>query len=375
MYLYVPVFPVYVEKSGASLSLVGIVLAAYAIPQVILRIPLGLWSDKLGKRKGLVAAGIIFSSLGALGLGLVDTPWLLFLFRMVTGIGAAAWVVFPLYFNAYYPVKDSGKTMGLINFVQSFAIIAATASGGFIAERAGNKWLFFIAAALGIAAIACLFFTREPPIVREPLSNGPKIFATATRPQLLIISLMGILLNFAMFAGVFGFIPIYAAGFGATKGQLGLITMVNLGFSALGSLTAARIRQKLGYRFTIFWSALLIGAAFFIIPFTHSTGALMAVQAASGLGSGVMMTIFFVLSIDNVPRDRQATTMGVFQAIYAIGMLAGPLVSGFLGNNLSLSSVFYLAAILVLFVALLAFLPVFSNNTKSEVKNYGEKGN
>ena len=140
LYLYVPILPIYIQATGASLNMVGAVLSAYAIPQVLLRIPIGIWSDILGRRKHLVAGGIVFTSLGALGLGLSTTPWLLFLSRMGTGIGASAWVVFPLYFSAYYPANDSGKAIGLINFVRCVALIAATAAGGFIAEAFGFQF-------------------------------------------------------------------------------------------------------------------------------------------------------------------------------------------------------------------------------------------
>src|SRR4030067_1557433 len=101
------------QSTGANLDVVGAVLSAYAIPQVLLRIPIGIWSDRLGKRKPLVGAGIVFTSVGALGLGLAKTPWLLFLARMTTGVGAATWVVFPVYFTAYYPADDSGRAIGL----------------------------------------------------------------------------------------------------------------------------------------------------------------------------------------------------------------------------------------------------------------------
>jgi len=41
MYLYVPVLPVYAESLGASLTVVGIIVASYSIPQLLLRIPWG----------------------------------------------------------------------------------------------------------------------------------------------------------------------------------------------------------------------------------------------------------------------------------------------------------------------------------------------
>ena len=97
LYLYVPIFPVYIQETGVGLETVGVILSAYSIPQILLRIPLGIWSDRMHRRKSLVAGGIVFTSIGALGLALAADPWLLFLSRMVTGIGAAAWVIFPIF--------------------------------------------------------------------------------------------------------------------------------------------------------------------------------------------------------------------------------------------------------------------------------------
>src|SRR4030043_2297532 len=168
--------------------MVGGVLSAYAIPQILLRIPIAIWSVRLGRRKHLVAGGIIFTSLGALGLGLSATPWLLFLSRMVTGIGAAAWVVFPLYFSAYYPANDSGKAIGLNNFIQSVALIAATAGGGFIAEGFSLTKTFFLAALLGVFALLALLSTKEATIRRVLTLSRQSFLSVATRPLLLMVS-------------------------------------------------------------------------------------------------------------------------------------------------------------------------------------------
>ena len=364
LYLYVPIFPVYIQSAGTSLNTVGVILSAYAVPQVLLRIPLGIWSDRLRQRKPLVTGGIIFTSLGALGLGLTTNPWILFLSRITTGIGAAAWVVFPLYFHAYYPANDSGKAIGLINFVRSVALIVATAGSGFIAEGFGLNKPFFLAALLGVPALLALSLTKESPISQVSASSGRSTLSVATRPLLLTVSLMAILLHFAVFTGVFGFIPIYAAEIGASDSQLGLITMINLGFSAFGALVTVWIWERLGYRLTITLSAFLISISLFVIPFITVVPVLMASQISCGLGSGVLMTLFMVLSIHGVPQQHQATAMGVFQAVYAVGMLAGPLTSGFLGSSLGLSTVFYLAASLIILIMILAFLPVFSRRAE-----------
>ena len=172
LYLYVPVLPVYIQSLGAPLNMVGVVLAAYDIPQVLFRIPIGLWSDRLHRRKPLVMAGIVLGALGAFGLGITNDPWLLFLARMVVGLGAAAWVVFTIYFAAYYPEKGSGRAIGLLNFIRGGALIAATAGGGFMAEAFGFRQTIFCAAVLGVLALSAMMFAKERTVAHSKFHSG-----------------------------------------------------------------------------------------------------------------------------------------------------------------------------------------------------------
>ncbi|HEY51288.1 MAG TPA: MFS transporter [Dehalococcoidia bacterium] len=360
LYLYVPIFPVYIQSLGASLSIVGVVVSAYAIPQVLLRIPIGIWSDNLGRRKPLVVAGIIVTSLGALGLGLAANPWQLFLARLTTGIGAATWVVFTIYFTAYYRPESSGRAIGLINFVQGGALVVATAGGGALAQTLGSRQTFLAAAVLAVAGLAALAFTREQPAEPRDVFTWRGFSSVATRPLLLTVSVMGILFQFTVHAGVFGFIPVYAAKIGGSSADLGFITMLTLGSSMIGNLTAVWVWDRLGHRAAILGGALLIGASTLTIPFIQKIPALMAVQVGYGLGRGILTTSLMALSIRDVSPGHRATAMGVYQAIYAVGMLSGPLVSGFLGDRLGLASIFFLAAALSLLIAALAFSPVFA---------------
>ena len=365
LYLYVPILPVHVQSAGTSLYVVGAVVAAYAIPQVLLRIPIGVWADSWGRHKPLVIIGMVVAALGALGLGLSINPWFMFLSRMTTGIGAAAWVVFAIYFTSYYPPEDSGKAIGLINFVQGGALVAATASGGAVADALGSRPTFYIAALLGASALFAMLFSKERLLSKSKTVSWKDFPSIATSPILITVSVMGILLQFSIFAGLFGFVPVYAAQIGASHTELGLITTINLGFSSVGSLIAVWLSDRLGYRATVIWGALLIGGSLFAIPFILQVPALMALQISYGLGRGILMTTLMALSIRGVPHEYRATAMGIFQAVYSIGMLAGPLVSGFLGDNLGLSSVFSLAASVSILVAALAFLPVFSGHRLS----------
>ena len=89
LYVYVPILPVHTESLGASAAMVGTVVSAYAVAQLVLRIPIGIWADSLGRRKPFIVAGLLFAALGALGLGLSPSPWFLFASRAVGGAAVA----------------------------------------------------------------------------------------------------------------------------------------------------------------------------------------------------------------------------------------------------------------------------------------------
>ena len=86
MYFYVPFLPIHTLELGASNTVLGIVIASYAIGQILLRIPVGIASDLLGRRKPFVLLAFIASSVGALGLFFAPSPFVLFLARSLTGV-------------------------------------------------------------------------------------------------------------------------------------------------------------------------------------------------------------------------------------------------------------------------------------------------
>ena len=57
-------------------------------------------------------------------------------------------------------------------------------------------------------------------------------------------------------------------------------------------------------------------------------------------------------------RFEQATAMGVFQVLYAVGMLAGPATSGFISDGLGTDSVFYLSVGVAPASGVLAYVPL-----------------
>ncbi len=69
LYLYVPNLPAYAQTKTDSLALVGTILAQYGLWQAIVRLPIGIASDWIGRRKPFIIVGMILAGAGAYVMG------------------------------------------------------------------------------------------------------------------------------------------------------------------------------------------------------------------------------------------------------------------------------------------------------------------
>ena len=83
LYLFVPTLPLYALTKTDNLGLVGLALAQYGLWQAILRFPLGLAADWLGRRKPFILSGFVLAALLVKSIGTL--PFLGPLFEDTSG--------------------------------------------------------------------------------------------------------------------------------------------------------------------------------------------------------------------------------------------------------------------------------------------------
>jgi MFS family permease len=354
LYLYVPILPLHAQAKSASLTMVGAVVASYAIAQVLLRIPIGVGADLIGKRKPFAAGGALICALGGLGLALAPDPWTLLAARTVTGVGAAAWVAISVLYAAYWKAERAPMAMATVMALTQVAQVLATLAGGVLADWLGSESTFYGGFAAGLAATVALLFAREPASPPRAYSASTFLRVLAT-PALLLVSVVSITVQFVTFSTNFGFVPVYAGAIGASKAEVGYITTAMFMSSAVGALASGYVVQRAGYRTSILAATMVVAIAMALVPAIHDVTLLGAGQALGGIGRGALNTLLIALALQSAALAERATAMGVFQAIYAIGMLSGPIVSGAMADAYGLDSVFYLSAAVSVGGGLLAF--------------------
>jgi len=365
VYIYMPILSSYTKLVSGSLQAAGLVMGAYGLSQMMIRIPLGVLSDRLRRRKPFILLGFVFDGLANLGLILSGSTWMLFLSVFTSGISASMWVPFTVLYSSYFPLGRIARSMSLIMFFSRLAQICANYAGGKLADAWGWTVPFYVGGALSVLGFFLALGISEVRPEKSSDLTLMKVLRVGRNRMLLISSFLCILMQFSNFAIAYGFSPIFAQQLGASKGDLGVLLFWYLLPNLAGTLLSGTfIRRFLADRWILTVGFLLISGAVFCIPLTGRLGTLFMVQAINGTGVGLVFPLLMGMSIQSIPRAQQATAMGFFQSLYAIGMSLGPILSGVFAQKIGLSSVFVLNGALGLVGAVFSFMRVPSTSSK-----------
>ena len=146
---------------------VGVLLGGYGLAQACLQIPLGVASDRLGRRRVLCFALLVFVAGGAMA-ALATTPAVLLAGRLLQGAGATA-AVMTAWIADITPPPQRPLAMAAFGVGVGVAFVIATfiAAPMLLAAVAGYAPLpafFSFAATSGVIALGVLFLLPSPPV-------------------------------------------------------------------------------------------------------------------------------------------------------------------------------------------------------------------
>lgn len=355
LYLYVPVLPLHAADLGASLSMVGTIVASYAIAQLLLRIPIGVFADLIGRRRPLALASIALSGVAALWLAIAPDPWSLFWARSLTGLAAAGWVVISVLYAAYYPPERATRATSAMMGANTAGILIATPIGATIADVWDVRASFLAATVVAAVGMALLAAAPEPAMPRTRYSAAT-FRRVLRRTDLWVVSLAAISLIFVTFATAFGFLPLLAEARGAGTAEVGWVATATVGAALPGVLVTPALVDRIGVRGTLLASSVVSALALVAMPGAASWELVAALQIPAGAGRGVLTTLLLSLALRAAPPAEQATAMGVYQATYSVGMFAGPALSGAVAEWWGIGAVFHLSALVTIAGLALAYI-------------------
>jgi EmrB/QacA subfamily drug resistance transporter len=140
------------------------VFSAYMLAATVTVPIYGRLSDAYGRRPFFVA-GILFFMAGSVVGGAADSMTQVIVARAIQGLGAGALIPLAMaVIGDLVPPSDRGRWQGLTGAVFGVASVLGPFSGGWIADHADWRWVFFVSLPVGFVALAAVMLTlRIPP--------------------------------------------------------------------------------------------------------------------------------------------------------------------------------------------------------------------
>lgn len=364
--LVVPIMPTYMNELGIGGSVVGLLVAAFSLSQLLVSPFAGRLSDKMGRKK-IIVGGLIVFALSELLFGVANASWVLFISRMLGGIGAA--MIMPAvmaYVADTTTSEERAQGMGFINAAITTGFIIGPGIGGYLAEL-GIRVPFFVAA--GAAAVVSVITLLVLPESRSAMKRE-EAGAAVSNNDSLIMQLMrsyrepyffGLVIVFVLSFGLANYETVFGLfvdhKFGFTPKDIAFVLTFGSIAGAVIQVTAfSWILNRVGENKVISISLLSSGVFILLTLLVHGYWAIVTVTFIVFLSMDMLRPAVGTQLSRLADESQQGFVMGMNSAYTSLGNIAGPIVAGVLFDlNINLP---YGAASLVLvlcFVLSLSF--------------------
>jgi DHA1 family tetracycline resistance protein-like MFS transporter len=375
--LILPLLPYYAETFNASKFQTGLLIAVYALMQLIGAPILGRLSDRFGRRPILLIS-IFGTFIGFLLLGFATTLWMLFAARLLDGITGGNLSVAQAYIADVTDAKNRAKGLGMIGAAFGLGFIIGPLTGGLLSQY-GYAFPAFAAAGLALLNFILIYawlpesLTSEKRLQlgeqKKPAVTLGALVVALKRPLTgsLLITRFFFGLAFAIFQSIFSLYALAkfnlsARDTGFVLTYVGVLSVIVQGF-LVGRL-ANRFREDVLITFSIALMAVsLLGWA--LAP---SVFWLLIVLAPTSLSGGILNTLLSSTLTKAVAPHEIGGILGLSTAVESSTRIIAPILGGALLERVGTWSPGAFGAIVVAGLTVYAFTKIYNHPIVIEMR-------
>jgi len=360
----IPIFPAFAEGLGANLALIGIYGSAVGVAMVLLSVPIGGISDKVG-RKSVMLLGCVLLAVVPILYIISKEPLHLLITRLLLGIAqGSTFSIGFIWVSETAPARAKNLLQGLYMTTMGLGFTVGPILGGYASSTWGYSAAFIISSVLAMVGLFFLLFAKETPSrhvrdtrrigFREAILN-PRVFAAG----------LSNFVNTLTYSALITFFPLYGVFLGLTSSQIGLcFTIRGLVSTAVRFPAGAVSREKTAFKLMVIGLA-VSAVMLFLLAISTSLILLLLILAIIGVAYGVFLTTGNVYVTQEATPEHRGAAMGVYSSFGNVSNVVSPLILGGIAQIWGLEATFKVTAIAAL-MGVFAIIIISRRGAESE---------
>jgi multidrug resistance protein len=357
--MIVPILPFYATQFGASASVVGLLISAFSLAQLVVAPIWGRFSDRYGRRPAILA-GLLITGSAYIVFGLAGSVLVLLLSRIVQGLGGGTIGVVQAYVADASTPERRTKSLGWLSAVTSLGALAGPVFGSVMSDIGGQRAPGLAAA--GLSLLVAIFAWRYLRESREIRASGSHAIPAATtsreairrvasqwdEPASRLIWIYTVAIG--AFYGTIQTVPLLLMHrMGITAHNIGYFVMYLGGMGVIvRSLILGRMVDALGEARLSRLGIVLLAAGLGLTGLATGWPVLFAGFTLMPIGTAFIFPCITGLLSRVVAANERGLYMGVQQTFGGVSRVAFPIAAGVMMDRFGVGVPFWISALLVL---------------------------
>lgn len=346
MGIVVPLMPIYAQNMGATGIWLGMIFSGFSLARLAFMPYVGKLSDRMGRRL-FILLGLGIYSILSIAYILAYDVYTLTAVRFVHGFASAMVIPVALaYISEISPQGKEGEHMGTFTISLFLGIGFGPLLGGVIKDSLGFNSVFYSMAILtAFAFFMCLLFLPNKRIQIEGRTPF-KLNLIAQNKLICSVFLFRFLYALGR-GGIMAFLPILATDMYLNATQIGVIISMNVLLNAALQRPFGKLADRTSKMLLISTGLLISAASLLAIPLAYDFVTLLALTSLMGLGGALSIPAAMAIIAVEGRKYGHGSLMGLFNSAMSLGMIVGPLLSGWIMDTININFVFYTSGLVI----------------------------
>lgn len=346
-YVYVPYQTPYLTASGVSANLVGVIVGAYGLTQVLARLPVGIFADTVGRHRLFILAGALLA--GAASLIRIFSPGGpgFLAANLCSGLASSMWISYMVHYTGFFEESRQQSATGIIVMANSAGMLLGFIASTVFYDWLGMRTLCLLSAVSGLLGAVLALFVRESRS-REGAARRPavrELLSVFQNRRLLLFALLAMVQQGIQMSTTMSFTTQILKDLGATTLFVGCSSVFYMVMAVLFSgFSSTAACARLGPRLLLPLVFSLVAVYCVLVPLVHSAPVIFLLQLLPGMSTGILFSYCNSEAVRGVPKFQKSTANGLFQAIYALGLTIFPMLTGRIADTFSVTAAYFVLA-------------------------------